>query len=227
MSRPLYGSHAARYDELFADPVEPWVAAVCAASPPPGALLDAGCGTGRFSAGLAAAGYAVSLVDASPDLLALASARLPGAPAVVADLASLALSRRFDVIACRGVLNDIVDDDDRDAVLRGFAAHGDLVVADVRDRAKTRERYSAGHVTKRAGFEGRGRMDGSLVRVEERFDGGEAYEFVMRPWTPEEVRERFSRAGFDAIAIAESPGRPDRLLVTARARARSASPGGT
>ena len=140
MNRPLYAERAEAYDQLFADPVEPWVDVVCAVHPPPGALLDAGCGTGRHAEALAACGFDVTLVDASEALLAQARARLPSVSAHLADLRSLSLGRSFDVIACRGVLNDIIEDRDREAVLRAFAAHlspGGVVVADVRDRAAT------------------------------------------------------------------------------------------
>ena len=45
---------------------------------PPGRILDAACGTGRHSVWLAARGYEVVGVDASPDMLAKARAKLPG-----------------------------------------------------------------------------------------------------------------------------------------------------
>ncbi|MFO1047284.1 MAG: methyltransferase domain-containing protein [Geminicoccaceae bacterium] len=44
---------------------------------PPGRVLDAACGTGRHSLWLAGQGHAVVGVDASPDMLAKAAAKLP------------------------------------------------------------------------------------------------------------------------------------------------------
>jgi trans-aconitate methyltransferase len=58
----------------------------------------------------------------SEALLAQARRRLPTSVATRADLRELELHASFDAIACRGVLNDLVDDENRDAVLIGFAA---------------------------------------------------------------------------------------------------------
>jgi len=46
---------------------------------PIGTVLDAGCGTGRHAARLLAAGHEVIGVDSSPEMLAVARAKLPGA----------------------------------------------------------------------------------------------------------------------------------------------------
>ena len=54
--------------------------------PLPARILDAGCGEGALSRVLAAAGYAVTSIDADP--AAVAAARSAGVPAVRADLAS-------------------------------------------------------------------------------------------------------------------------------------------
>ena len=63
---------------------------------PAGDVLDIGCGGGepiaRYLAGL---GHAVTGVDASPAMVAMFEARLPGRQALVADMRSLDLGRRF------------------------------------------------------------------------------------------------------------------------------------
>ena len=227
--RALYDEHAALYDTVFADPVGDWVDVVVGVAPPPATLLDAGCGTGRHAEALAARGYAVTLVDGSAAMLALAAARLPAAPAVVADLATLDLGARFDVVSSRGVLNDVVEDAARDAVLASFAAHlrpGGVAVFDVRELEATRERYAGGRSLRRGGFESDGVMDGELVRVVERVGGSESTA-VIRPWARGELDARLEHAGFATWTCAPLPERPDRLLVRARAPARSASPDGT
>src|SRR3712207_7229747 len=61
------------------------------------------------------------------------------------------LEGEVDVVACRGVLNDVVDDEHRDAVLAAFARAlrpGGAVVLDVRDRDGTARRYAAGRSTR-------------------------------------------------------------------------------
>jgi glycine/sarcosine N-methyltransferase len=217
VSRPLYDDYGHAYDTLFDDPVEPWVEVVREVAPPPGDLLDAGCGTGRHALALRDAGYAVTLVDGAAALLGQARARLPGAPAHLADLRTLDLGRVFDAITCRGVLNDVVGDDDRQAVLDRFAAHlrpGGALVLDVRELEATRERYAGGRTLRREGFESDGAMDGDLLRVVERF-GGTVSEATIRPWSRVEVEHRLAAAGFAGARLAVSPGRPDRLLAVA------------
>ncbi|MBF5080775.1 class I SAM-dependent methyltransferase [Quadrisphaera sp. INWT6] len=86
---------------LVDDPVQPWVQAVHAAvsahngaaastaASTAASILDAGCGTGRHAAALVDLGYQVSLLDAAPQLLAIASGRCPGAPVRCEDLTTL------------------------------------------------------------------------------------------------------------------------------------------
>jgi SAM-dependent methyltransferase len=67
----------------------------------PGAasLLDAACGTGRHLEHLQA-DFRVEGFDASPGQLEQARLRLPGVPLQQADLRSVELGRRFDVVLC-------------------------------------------------------------------------------------------------------------------------------
>jgi 2-polyprenyl-3-methyl-5-hydroxy-6-metoxy-1,4-benzoquinol methylase len=203
----------------------------------PAAILDAGCGTGRHAEELARRGHNVVLVDASAALLDQARRRLPTAAATRADLCELDLHASFDAIACRGVLNDFIDDKDRDAVLVGFARHlrpGGVLVLDVRDLAGTAERYASGRQTRKVIDTQRGRptytssvsFDGTVLRVEERHelrrdtaDVVAEHVLFMRPWTAKELRERLARAGFTNVNLMPGVGRTarDRLLCTATA----------
>jgi ubiquinone/menaquinone biosynthesis C-methylase UbiE len=79
---------------------EPVVARLLAASPP-GPAVDAACGTGRHSAGLARRGHRVVGVDASPEMLARAAAAVPQAALVRGDLERLPLrDGAVDVAVC-------------------------------------------------------------------------------------------------------------------------------
>jgi SAM-dependent methyltransferase len=98
LGTPEYGLQAgyrlwsATYDaplRLF--PVEEPVVRALLATWPAGRVLDAACGTGRYSEWLAAHGHEVVGVDASPDMLAKARAKLPQARFEVGDLAALPL----------------------------------------------------------------------------------------------------------------------------------------
>ena len=70
--------------------------------PPCSRVLDAGCGTGRLAAALHARGHAVVGADVDPLLLAAAREDHPGPTWVEADLASLDLGERFDVVVAVG-----------------------------------------------------------------------------------------------------------------------------
>ncbi len=239
--RPFYAAYADAYDLLITDPVEPWVEAVVAgladAGRPAGAVLDAGCGTGRHAAALAAKGYHVDLADASPALLALAVRRNPVARALEVDLCTMTLDPIYHAVMCRGVLNDMVSDAERDAVLASFALAlrpGGLLVVDVRERDCSRRRADGVarsrvvdvdrlrrltftstvswreeqlHVIEVYDLQGR---DGSRARS--------VWEFAMRPWSSHELVTRLQAAGFGEIDISPGVGRAtgDRLFVTAR-----------
>jgi SAM-dependent methyltransferase len=76
-TRPLYSSFAWAYDLVVASPGGPDGEAIAAELDrrgivPPASVVDAGCGSGRYAAALAEAGYAVTGVDRSPDLIAVA-----------------------------------------------------------------------------------------------------------------------------------------------------------
>lgn len=86
-------------------------------------------------------GYRVELLDASLDLLGIASRRCPGAPTDPGDLCTLSLPRSFDAVICRGVLNDLVTDAERDGAPSSFAGvlcNAGVVILDVRDSESSR-----------------------------------------------------------------------------------------
>lgn len=238
-ARPFYSAFADLYDHVVTDPVGPWTEAVEGAlasrGVDRGTLVDAGCGTGRHAAAFAALGHRITLLDASAELLAVASARCPEAPAHLDDLRDPRLRGPFDVLTCRGVLNDLLEDDDRDAAVLSSARllrPGGVLALDVRDAGRSREkadgaprsttvpRDAGGAVT----FTSRSQWDDGLLVVaeehrEHRPDGAvdlREHTFRMRPWTEQEVRERLGRAGFvDVVTGPGVGGRWDRLFVTA------------
>jgi len=254
-ARPFYHEFAWAYDLLVARPVADECAGMAAwlarrGVRPPAAVLDAGCGTGRYAVELARHGFAVTGVDRSPELLAEAAARAREAELpitlVEADLRALLAGPRHDAVVCRGVLNDVIGVVDRAAVLEGFALAlrpGGVVVLDVRDWDLTVARKTAEPVTDRRVATPRGtltfrsvtRLDPATRRllVSERHllttPSGEriaTHELVMQCWTRDELAASLDAAGFEAIEYAGAyPGTPgrgleDRIVAAASRRGR-------
>jgi SAM-dependent methyltransferase len=98
----------------------------------PATVLDAGCGTGRVAIELAGRGIDVVGVDADPDMLERARRRRPDLPWVLADLATLMLDRRFDVVVMAGNILPFAEPASREAIVATCARHlapaGRLVV---------------------------------------------------------------------------------------------------
>lgn len=96
--------------------------------PPSSRILDAGCGTGRVGAALAARGHTVVGVDADPVLVEAAGATYPGPRWLVGDLAELDLAAAgepepFDVAVIAGNVMTFVAPGTEADVLRRVAAH--------------------------------------------------------------------------------------------------------
>jgi hypothetical protein len=141
-------------------------------------------------------------------------------------------------VIARGVLNDLLTDDERRAALKAFARltrDGGVLVLDVRETAMSRHRADGTWRTKevdlpdgsRLRFASRPTWNDQRIVVEERYElagkhheapGVSEFLFQMRPWTRDEMQRRLSSAGYSRIDIRDGVGRrsPDRLLVTAR-----------
>ncbi len=107
-----YAEWAAVYDApnnpvLLAE--EPAVREIVAGYPA-GDALDAGCGTGRHAAYLAAAGHRVIGVDATPEMLEQARAKVPAARFETGDLTALPLpDGAVDLAVCSFALTHCAD----------------------------------------------------------------------------------------------------------------------
>ncbi|TDQ47598.1 class I SAM-dependent methyltransferase [Actinorugispora endophytica] len=92
-----------------------------------GRVLDAGCGSGRVGAELAARGHDVVGVDVDPHLVAAAREDYPGPDWRVGDLAELDLAGEgqepFDVVVCAGNVMTFVAPGTEAEVLRRMGAH--------------------------------------------------------------------------------------------------------
>jgi glycine/sarcosine N-methyltransferase len=209
VSRPLYSSFAWAYDRVVATPGGLPPAEIARLLAGRRRIVDAGCGTGRHAAALAEAGFDVTGIDVSPQLIAVARARAPHVAFEVADLREWEPPDPFDAALCRGVLNDLIADADRQAALDNLARMlraGGLLVLDVRELAGSRKRYGREPVTTRSAegvfFRSETRFVGDVMVVDEAISSADEHadhEFRMRPWTAAELDERTAAAGFTRV----------------------------
>ena len=105
----------------------PWVAGVLDRyGIVPGSLVDVACGPGEFACAMAKRGYAVTGVDQSPEMLALARTTAERLGVAVTfleqDMRELSLTGTVDMVTCLfDSLNYLVDEQDLPATLDGFA----------------------------------------------------------------------------------------------------------
>ena len=75
---------------------------------PPGTALDAACGTGRHAEYLGSLGHTVIGVDSSPEMLAIARAKIPGGEFREGDLHDLPVpDQHVDVVVCALALTHV------------------------------------------------------------------------------------------------------------------------
>lgn len=94
--------YQARFDRLAASGADVHGEADLVWSLTPSTVLDAGCGTGRVAIELVRRGAEVVGVDVDPSMLATARRTAPELEWIEADLATLDLGRRFDVVVMAG-----------------------------------------------------------------------------------------------------------------------------
>ncbi len=234
----------AEVDAAFADPrLVPLYDAECTWGPDddfflafagtPARVLDLGCGTGRVTVALAAAGHTVTGVDPSPAMLAAARAK-PGAEAVTwaegtsADLPANA----FDVAVMTGhVAQVFVTDEAWARVLADLAralVPGGRLAFDTRDPDdRAWQRWHGWVTTLPTGEVVRTEVtavEGGSVTFVRGFGlpGGEVpSESTLRFRTEGEVRASLAAAGFDVAEVLPgyAGGRDGELVVSALRRA--------
>ena len=245
--RPFYAEYAWAFDLIIDRPVRKECAVIVAwlverGVRPGVALLDAGCGTGRYAIELARRGYIVQGLDLSPELIdiaqqsgALSSSAVSFAVGDIGDLPEA----RYSSILCRGVLNDILDDESREAVFASFARAlepGGVIILDVREWATTAERKVREPLFRKRVATDRGELtftsvtaidpDTRRLLVSERHELAandrervSDHEFVMRCWERDELDAMLTRYGFGEVQYfgaydaAVDAGATDRLVA--------------
>jgi SAM-dependent methyltransferase len=248
--RPFYTEYAWAFDLIIDRPVRKECAAIATwlverGVRPGAALLDAGCGTGRYSRELARRGYAVHGIDLSPELVNIAKASLSQSEGVLSfALGDILAGRpeRYDAILCRGVLNDLVIDRDRDAVFEAFAGclrPGGVLILDVREWTASADRKAREPLFRKRVSTDQGELtftstteldrdrrelliseEHAIVHAGHRRVS--AYQFTMRCWTTAELQSALARWGFGHVAYfgaydsTVSAGATDRLVAIAQ-----------
>ena len=142
----------------------------------------------------------------------------------------------YDAVTCRGVLNDMITDEERISAVRSLAgslAPGGLVFLDVREEQGSRQRADGAPRSRQVDlgdgveltFIARTTWSQGMLQVEERYDLARpgaptqrsSYFFTMRPWTESELRAVLHESGLRKVEIGVGVGRrtPDRLFVVA------------
>jgi SAM-dependent methyltransferase len=97
-----YAGFAQFYDRIMGDRTEEvtrLLSYIRRHAPQASSLLELGCGTGAILSGLAPT-LAVTGLDRSPEMLAIAAEQVPAARLVSADMTAFRLAARFDVVIC-------------------------------------------------------------------------------------------------------------------------------
>jgi SAM-dependent methyltransferase len=248
-SRPFYHEFAWAFDLIIDRPVERECAVIVnwlveRGVVPGSTLLDAGCGTGRYTRELGRRGYQVHGIDMSLDLLEEAR-RSAGESAQVTftagDILTLPASG-YDAVLCRGVLNDLIDDGDRRSAFASFARalrRSGVLILDVRDWHATANRKEREPLFRKRVDTSRGKLTFTSVTELDRehhqlivrekhaleLHGRERvveHEFVMKCWTMAELESLLDLNGFGLVSTcgaydpAIGPGATDRLVVVAQ-----------
>lgn len=228
-SRPFYGEYAWAYDLIIGRPVSRECIFIAELLAQQGVtagarMLDAGCGTGRYSLELARRGYIVTGLDASTQLVAAAQRRASctSVPVsfAVGDILALPAIRSYDGILCRGVLNDLLDEHSRQEVFftlaRALRPAG-VLIFDVREWHQTVHRKRCEPVFETCIDTAHGQLTfRSVTQLDyqrrqllvaeqhtlkkDNVETSSAYDFIMRCWTQAELHHHLMQAGFQAIA---------------------------
>jgi len=120
------------FDELAASGADVHGEAAFVEALRPRSVLDAGCGTGRVAVELVRRGIEAVGVDLDPAMLAVARRKAPDLQWVEADLETVDLGRRFDVVVAAGNVFIFLTPGREAAVTANLARHlepGGLLVA--------------------------------------------------------------------------------------------------
>jgi len=182
-------------------------------------VLDAGCGPGNLSIVLALEGYQVTAIDISEALINVARKQnheKENPQFIVRNILDINYLNQFDLIVCRGVLNDFINQKEREKIFQIFykaLKRNGILIADVREWAATIERKLSEPVFQKQVNTNKGlltfRSDTKLNIEEQIMEILEfhqlenestitinGYEFKMKCWTLKEIKDHCLKSGF-------------------------------
>ncbi|MCO6454056.1 MAG: methyltransferase domain-containing protein [Pirellulaceae bacterium] len=209
-----YNRHLGDFARRLAGRLERWLSIE-----PPLRVLDVCCGTGQLAHELTRRGFAVTGIDASAGMLALARANAPAATFLLGDVRSAPLPTGFPLaVSTFDSLNHLVGDGDLRAALanvaRSLTPVGRFVFDLNLDEGYRRRWWGVWQIsdeqrdfTVRAVYCPETRLARNLVTAVPRgrassssaFEAIEQWEFVERCYEPQEVRDALRQAGFAQV----------------------------
>jgi SAM-dependent methyltransferase len=121
----LYARHAGRFDRARTRSLMelPYLDMATALAPPPGKILDLGCGTGEpLARYFVERGYHVTGIDAVNEMLEMCRARFPDMTWRQTDMRRMDLSERFDIVIAWDSYFHLPPDDQRE-MFQTFRKH--------------------------------------------------------------------------------------------------------
>ncbi len=140
-------SYQERFDRLEASGADVHGEAALVMCREPSSVLDAGCGTGRVARELARRGVDTVGVDLDESMIEMARRLAPDLTWLRADLSSIDLGRRFDIVVMAGNVPLFTPDETQAALVAGCARHigpgGCLIAGFQLDRGYALATYDA------------------------------------------------------------------------------------
>ena len=225
LKRPFYTKYAWVYDKIIKRPFKSdcdFIEKILEekTSKDQISIFDVGCGTGNYSIELSHRGYKVTGIDISKDQISVAQSKTHTEKSDVtfleADLFNYIPAQTFDLVLCRGVLNDIIDDKLRQNIFKIFKLLlkvDGILVFDVRDwdnsfYAKSNNPVIEKSITVRDGtllFKSETRFNKELKQllIKETHilrcnnsDDIDIFDFIMQCWTVDELKNNLNNAEF-------------------------------
>ncbi len=159
---------------------------------PAGSVLELACGPGVWTGQLLRHATDVTAVDASPEMLAIAAARVGDERArfIQADLFTWAPDRRYDVVFIGFWLSHVP--------LDRFASFWSMVADSLKERGRV---FFADDAYRTPDELVEGPASSTIRR---RLDDGTSYRLVKVPHTPPDLEERLRRIGWNITVTATS-----------------------